>query len=98
MATDISKRIGISTHFLPATHGEDLFRSAEMVHAAGFSGFEIVPTLDQAQIGSPANHPNVGNDIAQVIQHCEESKRMIVGIWSGERPLAQRWNIERGEQ
>ncbi len=34
-----------------------------------------------------------GNDIHQVIEHCQESKEMIVGIWNGTRRLSQRWNI-----
>jgi hypothetical protein len=34
-----------------------------------------------------------GQDIAQVISHCHESKRMIVGIWEGSRNLSQRWNV-----
>ncbi|MFC1735261.1 sugar phosphate isomerase/epimerase family protein, partial [Candidatus Hydrogenedentota bacterium] len=34
-----------------------------------------------------------GQDIAQVIRHCQESKDMIVGIWNGEITLTQRWNI-----
>ncbi|MGQ9554779.1 MAG: sugar phosphate isomerase/epimerase family protein [Anaerolineae bacterium] len=59
----IEDRIGISTHFLPATHGEDIFCAIEMVATAGFAGFEIVPTLDQAQLGYPANHANVGIDL-----------------------------------
>jgi len=59
----IQDRIGISTHFLPSTHGEDLFDAIRMVHGAGFAGFEIVPTGDQAQVGFPENHPNVGLDL-----------------------------------
>ena len=59
----IDDRIGISTHFLPATHGEDIYRAIELVHEAGFAGFEVVPTLDQAQLGYPENHPNVGIDL-----------------------------------
>ncbi len=57
------EQIGISTHFLPSTHEEDIFDAIGMVHNAGFRGFEIVPTLDQAQIGYPENHPNVGIDL-----------------------------------
>jgi sugar phosphate isomerase/epimerase len=34
-----------------------------MIHQAGFKGFEIVPTLDQAQLGHPENYPNVGIDL-----------------------------------
>lgn len=59
----IADRIGISTHFLPSTHGEDIFDAIRAVHQAGFKGFEIVPTLDQATIGYPYNHPNVGVDL-----------------------------------
>ena len=59
----IEDRIGISTHFLPSTHGEDIFDAIRLVSDAGFAGFEIVPTLDQAQLGYPENHPNVGLDL-----------------------------------
>ncbi len=59
----IEDRIGISTHFLPSTHGEDISDAIRLVADAGFSGFEIVPTLDQAQLGYPENHPNVGLDL-----------------------------------
>ena len=61
--TDIADRIGISTHFLPSTHGEDVYDAIRMVHQAGFSGLEIVPTLDQAQLGYPQNYANVGIDL-----------------------------------
>jgi len=57
------ERIGVSTHFLPATNGETLWQAIEMVAEAGFAGLELVPSLDQAQIGYPANHPNVGLDL-----------------------------------
>lgn len=60
---NIKDRIGISTHFMPSTHGEDVFDAIRMVHEAGFRGFEIVPTLDQANLGYPENHPNVGFDL-----------------------------------
>ena len=63
MILSIEERIGVSTHFLPSTHGEDIFDAIHMVHKAGFEGFEIVPTLDQAQLGYPENHPNVGIDL-----------------------------------
>ncbi len=59
----IEDRIGISTHFMPPTHGEDIFEAIRMVHSAGFKGFEIVPTLDQAQLGYPENQANVGIDL-----------------------------------
>jgi sugar phosphate isomerase/epimerase len=59
----IEDRIGISTHFLPTTHGEDIYDAIRLVHQAGFAGFEVVPTLDQAQVGYPENHPNVGLDL-----------------------------------
>ncbi len=61
----IQDRIGISTHFLPATHGETLYDAIRMVAEAGFAGFEIVPTLDQAQLGYPSNHANVGIDLLE---------------------------------
>lgn len=66
MILAIEKRIGVSTHFLPSTHGEDIFDTIRMVHRAGFEGFEIVPTLDQAQLGYPENHPNVGIDLFEI--------------------------------
>ncbi len=59
----IEGRIGISTHFLPSTHGEDIYEAIRLVAGAGFAGFEVVPTLDQAQLGYPENHPNVGLDL-----------------------------------
>ncbi|MCJ7796757.1 MAG: sugar phosphate isomerase/epimerase [Thermoleophilia bacterium] len=59
----IEDRIGISTHFLPSTHGETIYDAIRLVHQAGFSGFEVVPTLDQAQLGYPHNHPKVGIDL-----------------------------------
>ena len=59
----IEHRIGISTHFLPSAHGEDIYDAIRMVHQAGFAGFELVPTLDQAQLGYPENYPNVGIDL-----------------------------------
>ena len=59
----IEDRIGISTHFMPATHEEDVFDAIRIVHEAGFKGFEIVPTLDQAQLGYPNNYANVGIDL-----------------------------------
>jgi len=59
----IEDRIGISTHFLPSTHGEDIYDAIRMVCEAGFRGFEVVPTLDQAQLGYPENYANVGLDL-----------------------------------
>jgi len=59
----IEDRIGVSTHFLPSAHGEDIYDAIRMVHQAGLAGFEVVPTLDQAQVGYPENHPNVGLDL-----------------------------------
>lgn len=61
----IQNRIGISTHFMPSTYGEDIFEAIRMVHEAGFKGFEIVPSLDQAQLGYPENYPNVGIDLLE---------------------------------
>lgn len=52
--------IGISTHFMPSTHGETLEDAIDMVREAGFNAFELVPTDGQAQFGFPYNHPNVG--------------------------------------
>lgn len=34
-----------------------------------------------------------GQDIAQVIRHCQEAKDMIRGIWQGTRTLSERWNV-----
>jgi len=62
----IEDRIGISTHFMPSTHGEDIFRAIEMGHKAGFKGFEIVPSLDQSQLGFPGNYPNVGIELLEI--------------------------------
>ncbi len=53
-------RFGISTHFLPATHGESLFDAIDMVLAAGFQGFELVPADYQGTIGYPYTTRNVG--------------------------------------
>ncbi len=64
----IEDRIGISTHFLPATHGENLYDAIRMVSEAGFAGFELVPTLDQAQLGYPENYPNVGLDLMEATE------------------------------
>ena len=36
-----------------------------------------------------------GQDIAQVIRHCVESRDMIVGIWKEDRQLSERWNIPK---
>ncbi|NLD43207.1 MAG: sugar phosphate isomerase/epimerase [Chloroflexi bacterium] len=62
----VADRIGVSSHFLPSTHGEDVFEAMRMVREAGFKGFELVPTLDQAQLGYPANYPNVGFDLFEM--------------------------------
>jgi len=64
----IQNRIGISTHFMPSTHGENIYDAIRMVHKAGFKGFEIVPTLDQAQLGYPENYPNVGIDLFETTE------------------------------
>ena len=55
-----ARRFGVSTHFLPATHGETLLRAIEMVRAAGFGGFELVPADYQGNIGYPYTVRNVG--------------------------------------
>ena len=57
---DISDRIGVSTHFMPQTENESIYDAINAVHEAGFMAFELVPTEDQAQIGWPINHPNIG--------------------------------------
>jgi len=77
----IEDKIGISTHFMPSTHGEDIFRAIEMVHRAGFAGFEIVPTLDQAQIGFPANYPNVGIDLFESSDADIEKLKRALGVF-----------------
>ena len=59
----IERRIGVSTHFMPSVHGEDIFRAIELAHAAGFAGFELVPSEDQGQIGFPHNVHDVGIDL-----------------------------------
>ena len=75
--SNIEDRIGISTHFMPSTHGEDILRAIDMVSEAGFRGFEIVPTLDQAQLGYPQNFANVGVDLFEAkeadLQRVEEA-------------------------
>ena len=71
----VQDRIGISTHFMPSTHGEDIFDAVRLVAEAGFRGFEIVPTKDQAQIGWRYNHPNVGIEPLEMSgQQIEELK------------------------
>lgn len=77
----IEDRIGISTHFMPSTHGENIFRAAEMVHKAGFSGFEIVPTLDQAQLGYPSNYPNVGIDLFESTKKDLENVKKALSVF-----------------
>jgi sugar phosphate isomerase/epimerase len=67
-ALPIEQRIGISTHFLPSTHGETIYDAIRMVSEAGFAGFEIVPTLDQAQLGYPYNYANVGVDLFEAME------------------------------
>jgi len=49
--TRIEDRIGISTHFMPSTHGETILDAIRMVVEAGFGGYEIVPTLGLLQLG-----------------------------------------------
>ena len=61
----IDERIGVSAHFLPATHGETIYDAIRLASEAGFAGFEIIPSLDQAQLGYPENHPNVGIDLVE---------------------------------
>lgn len=56
----ISDRIGPSTHFMPRTEGESIYDAIDAAYEAGFGAFELVPTEDQAQIGWPTNHPNIG--------------------------------------
>lgn len=59
----IERRIGVSTHFMPSIHGEDLFDGIEAARAAGFAGFELVPSEDQGQMGFPHNAFDVGVDL-----------------------------------
>lgn len=56
----VDERIGISTHFMPKVYNESIYDAIQKVSQAKFSTFEIVPTEDQAQIGWPVNHPNIG--------------------------------------
>ena len=78
MVTTIRDRIGISTHFMPSTHGEDIYDAIRMVAEAGFAGFEIVPTLDQAQLGYPNNYANVGIDLFEASP--EEIRRLKTAL------------------
>jgi len=64
----IERRIGVSTHFMPSVHGEDIFRAIELAHAAGFAGFELVPSEDQGQMGFPYNAHDVGTDLFDASQ------------------------------
>lgn len=57
---DITDRIGISTHFIPAVNDEDIFTAISLVRSAGFTTFELVPSKDQAQIGWPETYYNIG--------------------------------------
>jgi len=34
-----------------------------------------------------------GNDLKQMLIHCQEAKEMIIGIWNNSRKLRTRWNI-----
>jgi sugar phosphate isomerase/epimerase len=77
----IEDRIGISTHFLPSTHGEDIYDAIRMVGEAGFGGFEVVPTLDQAQLGYPENHPNVGIDLFEASEGELDRLRDALGVF-----------------
>ena len=36
-----------------------------------------------------------GNDIQQMITHCQEAKEMIIGIWNNTRKLKKRWNVSQ---
>ena len=91
----IEDQIGISTHFMPSTHGEDIYRAIEMVHKAGFRGLEIVPTLDQAQLGYPVNYPNVGIDLFEAgekeIDHIKDALKVF--DWVTVHAPHLEWNI-----
>lgn len=54
------RTVGISTHFLPAAHGESLYDAIDLMARAGFGGFELVPGDFQGVIGSPTTIRNVG--------------------------------------
>lgn len=56
----INEMIGTSTHFMPAVNNEDIFEAINKVSEAGFTGFEIVPSKDQGQIGWPKTWYNIG--------------------------------------
>ncbi|MBM3291195.1 sugar phosphate isomerase/epimerase [Candidatus Bathyarchaeota archaeon] len=78
---NIENRIGISTHFMPSTHGEDIIKAIELTHKAGFKGFELVPSLDQAQLGFPSNHPNVGVDLFEISDNEFEQLRDALKVF-----------------
>ena len=56
----LTHRIGISTHFLPAAHGEDIWAAMQQVLESGLRGFELVPADYQGQLGNPYTIRNVG--------------------------------------
>ncbi len=96
----IEDRIGISTHFLPSTHGEDIFEAIRAVSEAGFAGFELVPSLDQAQLGYPENHANVGFDLIDSTK--DERKRLKEALkvfkWVTIHGPNHDWNLARANR
>jgi len=93
--TSIRDRIGISTHFMPSTHGEDIHDAIRLVSEAGFAGFEIVPTLDQAQLGYPTNYANVGIDLFEATpDDIRELKHALSGFaWVTVHSPHLDWNL-----
>jgi len=93
--TAIRDRIGISTHFMPSTHGESVDDAIRLVGEAGFAGFEIVPTLDQAQIGYPTNYANVGIDLFEASRDdIRALKRALSGFaWVTVHSPHLDWNL-----
>ncbi len=91
----IADRIGISTHFLPSTHGEDIYDAIRLVHEAGFKGLEVVPSLDQAQLGFPFNYPNVGIDLfeASAAERARLKEALSVFDWVTVHSPHLDWNL-----
>lgn len=93
--TGIENLIGISTHFMPSTHNETIHDAIRMVSEAGFKGFEVVPSLDQAQLGYPFNYPNVGFDLFEATskQIAELKQALSVFDWVTVHAPHLDWNL-----
>ncbi|MCM8764349.1 MAG: sugar phosphate isomerase/epimerase, partial [Candidatus Omnitrophica bacterium] len=96
----IEKQIGISTHFLPATKGETIFDAIKIVSRAGFKGFEIVPTMDQGQLGYPETIRNVGIDLFEAKQKELEELRKALKVFDWVTVHAPHidWNLASGNR